>query len=918
MVVEAPAGIVTFLFTDIEGSGRLWEEQPQSMAQALARHDALARDAVAAHRGRVVKTTGDGMYAVFLEAPQAIAAALVIQAALVDPATTAGVPIRVRCGLHAGHAEERDSDYFGSTLNRAARIMAAAHGGQVLLSQAVVDLVGDRVPAQASLRDLGAVRLRDLARPEHVYQLVHAQLRQNFPALRSLESTPNNLPQQLTSFVGRARELTETRRLLAGARLLTLTGPGGIGKTRLSLQVAGDVMDAYPDGVWFVELAAIVDSTLVPKVVAQVLDVQADADVTRALCAHLKSRRVLLVLDNCEHLVNACAKLTEVLLQGAPTISILASSREPLKVQGEQTYALPPLSLAATEHGGRAPVLSDAVQLFVERARLQQAHFALTDQLLPAVTQLCARLDGIPLALELAAARVGVLPVEKITERLNDRFHLLTGGSRTALPRQQTLRALIDWSYDLLDDAEKILFSRLSVFAGGWTLDAAEAIGAKNDIAPGNVLDLLTGLVQKSLVIPDESDDRYDMLETIREYGGDRLRESGEAGTIGRRHRDYFLALSEEAEPSLDGSRDQPRWLVRLELEHDNLRAALARSINDTERNDAALRLCGALYRFWAHRGHAAEGRELCIAALAREADGTPTAVHLKALHALGLLTWRLGDVSAARTSLEEALQISRALGDRPKEASILNNLGGIAIHQADVAAAQAYLEQAVAIHRDLGNGALEARCLNNLSALAISEGHFTASEAVLERSLMLSRMTGSRTEEANAASHLGFLALRRGDHAAAQALHEQALAIAREFGVREFELEEVRRLGEVAITRHELQAARALLRDALVGNRELGNRFGIAECLDSVAGLAVELTVYAHAASLAGAADALREAIETPRGYAEREYHDMVITKCREVLGEAATATAIAAGRALPSDQASDVALAWLEVNDA
>jgi class 3 adenylate cyclase len=349
MDVDVPAEIVTFLFTDIEGSSRLWEEQPQRMAEALSQHDVLARDIVAAQHGRIVKTTGDGMYSVFSEAPQAVAAALAIQSALADPVATAGVTMRVRCGLHAGHAEERDSDYFGSTLNRAARVMGAAHGGQVLLSQAVVDLVGDRLPAHASLRDLGAVRLRDLASPEHLYQLTHAQLQQNFPALRSLESTPNNLPQQLTSFVGRVRELAEIHRLLAGARLLTLTGPGGIGKTRLSLHVAVDVLDAFPDGVWFVELAAIVDPGLVQKVVAQVLGVQtnADARVMDALCTHLKSRQLLMVLDNCEHLVDACAKLAEALLHAAPTIRILATSREPLKVAGEQTRTPTPYSFSS-------------------------------------------------------------------------------------------------------------------------------------------------------------------------------------------------------------------------------------------------------------------------------------------------------------------------------------------------------------------------------------------------------------------------------------------------------------------------------------------------------------------------------------------------------------------------------------------
>jgi Tfp pilus assembly protein PilF len=403
------------------------------------------------------------------------------------------------------------------------------------------------------------------------------------------------------------------------------------------------------------------------------------------------------------------------------------------------------------------------------------------------------------------------------------------------------------------------------------------------------------------------------MLETIRQYGRDRLLESGEEAMIGRRHRDYFLKLAEGAEPNLEGGQEQPGCLVRLELEHDNLRAALARSVNDPDCSEAGLRLCGALHRFWVHRGHAGEGREWCIAALEHMADGTPSPVHLKALHALGVLTWRLGDVGAARTSLEKALEISHTLCDREREARILNNLGGIAVHQTDVAAAQAYLERAVLIHRDLGNSTLEARCLNNLSALAISEGRFAAAEAVLERSLALSRMAGNRGEEANSMSHLGFLALRRGDHAAAQALHEQALAIARELGVREFELEEVRRLGTVAIARHDPQQARVLLYEALAGSREVGNQYEIAECLDFVAVLAAEMTAYERAASLAGAADALRQSIVTPRGYAEREHYNTVVAKCQEALGEVTNAAAIAKGRALTSDQATDAALAWL-----
>ncbi|MEO8675612.1 MAG: adenylate/guanylate cyclase domain-containing protein, partial [Casimicrobiaceae bacterium] len=443
-----PSVIVTVLFTDIEGSTRLWERDRERMAKALARHDALARTAVESHRGTVVKMTGDGMFAVFGDPVDALEATLELQLQLTDPGATDGLALRVRCGLHAGIVERRDNDWFGTPVNRAARITAVAHGCQILLSRAVVELIRDRLPAGVALRDLGSVRLRDLTSPEQVNQIVYAGLRQDFPALRSLEATPNNLPQQVTSFIGRDRELHAACELLSRARLLTLLGPGGIGKTRLSLQVAAEVLDTFPDGAWFIEFASIVDPSLVPKVIAQAFGLPEGGDTlaVRGLCEHLASRKLLLVLDNCEHLVEACARLAEAVVHSAAGVRILASSREPLNVAGEQTYSLPPLALPGADSGAENTARSEAVQLFVERARLRQPDFSVTNANAKSVAQLCARLDGIPLALELAAARVGVLAVDKIVERLDDRFRLLTGGRRTALPRQQTLRALIDWS----------------------------------------------------------------------------------------------------------------------------------------------------------------------------------------------------------------------------------------------------------------------------------------------------------------------------------------------------------------------------------------------------------------------------------------------------------------------------------------
>ena len=911
-----PSVVKTLLFTDIEGSTRLWANEPGRMRPALARHDAFLRAAVESNRGAIVKATGDGIYATFDDPLDGLNATLAIQRALADPAATSDIPLRVRCALHVGVVEHRDGDYFGTAVNRAARIMSATHGGQVLVSQSAADLLVDRLPVGIALRDLGSIRLRDLATPARVYQLVQPDLRQDFPALRSLETTPNNLPQQMTSFIGRERELAEARALLGSARLVTIVGPGGIGKTRMSLQIATDVLDAYPDGVWFIEFASIVDPGLVPKAIAQVLGLQEDANtpVVQALCAHLVSRRLLLVFDNCEHLVDTCANLAEALLRAAPDVRVLASSREALNIAGEQTYPLPPLALPDPASSVVDAARSDAGQLFVERVRLRQPAFALSERNVRVVAQICVRLDGIPLALELAAARVGVLTVETIAERLHDRFRLLTGGSRTALPRQQTLRALIDWSYDLLGATEKTFLARLSVFAGGWSLPAAEDVCSDRDVPPDAVLDLLTGLANKSLVVPDGNGPRYRMLETIRDYARDRLQERGESVAVRVRHCNYFVRFAEDAEPHLEGGEAQPAWLAQLDVEHDNLRAALGWGLEEPEAAEAALRLTGALYRFWAHRGHAYEGRQWCVAALARTVGQPGTRTRAKALHASGTLSWLLGDISGARSLLEQALALSRDLGDQMREGRVLSNLGGVAIHQADDAAAEAFLEQAVVIYRATGNRVMEARVLNNVAALAISRGRFAESEAPLERAIALSHESHNPMEEATAMSHLGYLAMRRGEFARAQELHEQALATAREFGVREFELEEVRHLGEVALAQGDVTAARAHFRNALATSKEIGGQHEIALCLEALAMLMVEASEYGIAARLCGAADTLRTTIATPRAYSEREMYDETVAHCRQALGEAAVVAAIVAGRASSSDNAVALAIAWID----
>jgi predicted ATPase/class 3 adenylate cyclase len=520
-----PEGTVTFLFTDIEGSTRLWEEHPAAMQAALARHDALLHQAFQVHSGVVFKTFGDQFCAAFATVPDALAAALTLQRALhAAPWEEVGA-LRVRTALHTGMAETRGGDYFGPALNRVARLLEAGHGGQILLSRATQELAGDRLPEDASPRDLGEHRLKDLVRPEQIFQLVVPDLPADFPPLKTLDRRANNLPYQLTSFIGREQEMAEVKQLLSVRRLVTLTGAGGCGKTRLALQVAAEILESASDGAWSVDLAPLADPALVPQAVATALGVREEPGrpLTLTLVEFLKPQDLLMILDNCEHLVAACAQLAEALLQACPTLRILATSREPLSVGGEAPYRVPSLALP---EGRQSPVLGslmqyESVRLFVDRAATVLPTFTVTEENAPAVAQVCRRLDGIPLALELAAARVKALPVQQLAARLEDRFRLLTGGSRTALPRQQTLRATMDWSYDLLSEPERALLRRLSVFHGGWTLEAAEAVCVAEGIEAEAILDLLTALVDRSLVLYEEQEEagRYRLLETVRQYG---------------------------------------------------------------------------------------------------------------------------------------------------------------------------------------------------------------------------------------------------------------------------------------------------------------------------------------------------------------------------------------------------------------
>jgi predicted ATPase/class 3 adenylate cyclase len=578
-----PTGTVTFLFTDLEGSSRLWEQYPDAMQGALARHDKILRDAIAAHGGHIVKTTGDGAHAAFATAGDAVEAAVAGQVGLRAEAWDATGPLRVRMGVHTGAAEVRDGDYYGPALNRAARLMSVAHGGQIVVSGATSELLRD---ARVELVDLGQHRLRDLGEPEQVHQVVHPELLRDFAPLRSVDAFPSNLPLQTTSFVGREDDMADVSDALGDARVVTLTGVGGVGKTRLAVQVAAEVLPSFRDGAWLVELGPLNTPDGLPEVLAAALAIQPRQGMTTAesVVDALRAKQLLVVLDNCEHVIGAAAQMVDAVMRACPEVRVLATSREGLGLRGERQMTVRSLDLAV-----------ESVQLFIDRARDAGGRFQVDDGTVSAISQVCTRLDGIPLALELAAARTRMMTPAEVATRLDERFRLLTGGSRTAVERHQTLRQAVDWSYDLLTPRERDILARLGVFAGGFTLEAAEAVVSGDGIDAIDVMDGIAQLIDKSLVAADREDgeSRYRLLETIRQYALERLEDAGAADRVRRRHAEWCAEFIEQASLGVRG-RDEVQWLARLRGELDNLRAGVtwAAEVDDA---DLALRQLGDL-----------------------------------------------------------------------------------------------------------------------------------------------------------------------------------------------------------------------------------------------------------------------------------------------------------------------------------
>jgi predicted ATPase/tRNA A-37 threonylcarbamoyl transferase component Bud32 len=686
------------------------------------------------------------------------------------------------------------------------------------------------------------------------------------------DAGPNNLPHPLTRFIGRQAQIEEVKQRLETARLVTLTGVGGIGKTRLAVEVARAALADYPDGAWLAEFAPLVDPLLVSKTVAVVFGIQEESGraIEEALVERLKHRRALLVLDNCEHLVDACARLVDGLLRACPELRVVATSREPLRVDGEALWSVPSLSVPDAQQPPPAERLTEyeATALLLDRAVLANPTFTATERNRGAILELCRQLDAIPLAIELAAARLRVLSVEQIVSKLGDRFCLLTGGARTLLPRQQTLRAAIDWSYDLLTEQERVLLRRLSVFANGWTLSAAEGVCAGGVIEQSEMLDLLTRLVDRSLVLADGQapEARYRMLETIKEYALECLRAAGESEEVQRRHAEYFLVQAEEAEPER-WSMQVAEWLGRLEEEHDNLRTALGWLLEHDAH--AHLRLATAIHNFWGLRGHLAEGRRWLEAALERSSVA-PAPVRAKALGACGFLARQQGDLAAARAYLEESSRISRATGDRLLICASSHGLGWFALEQGDLRTARAYLEESLAAGREIGNDRLVANSLMTLGEAARLQGQW----------------------------------------AEARTLYEQALALFRQVGNQAAVSVTLGNLGAVACVQDDLPVAHSCYREVLALEQAMGSKEGIACAMDGLAAVAAKRTAWEHSARLAGASEALRETIGYELEAPDRQFRDHYLAEVRAALGEEAFAAALAQGRALTLEQAVEITL--------
>jgi predicted ATPase/class 3 adenylate cyclase len=911
-----PSGNVAFLFTDIEGSTVRWDRDAASMTIAVRRHDELMRAAIAAHNGHVFKTIGDAFCAVFWNIQDGLGATLDAQRTLAAEDFSAVDGVRVRMALHIGVADERDGDYFGPTLNRVARLLAIGHGGQVLLSSVAADQVTGLVP-EATLRDMGDHRLKDLTAPEHVFQLVVPDLQADFPKLKSLSVLDNNLPLQLTSLVGREGDIADIKALLQRNRLVTLTGSGGVGKTRCALQVGAEALDGFADGVWLVDLAPLSNPTLVPNLIASVFAIEESPDqpVLAPLVAHFKNKQLLLIIDNCEHVIHEASKTADAILSGSPKVSILTTSREGLGIHGEAIYRMPSLSVPDTSKGLRAEaaLTFGAIGLFDARARAVNPRFSLTDETAPIVADVCRRLDGIPLAIELAAARVKVLSVTTLAQRLDERFKILTGGSRTALPRQQTMRALIDWSYDLLTEPEQKLFRYFSVFAGAFTLELAGAVCADASIEEFEVLDLLTSLVDKSLVNADHSDEepRYRLLESTRQYAREKLIEAGEFDSIVRRHAEAYLTFAEALDDAWDTTPDR-EWVARAEPEMDNWRAAMAWALGPGGDVSIAQRL--AVARFWQEMARA-EGRRYLRSAIEAVTPQTPRSLVAHLELAASKIDSIFGQFKSALPSAQRALAIFEELHDEVSAANARLCEGRALLFLGSIAEGEASLQTALEVlRREHGHKSIGS-ALSALGTARIMEGDIPAARALLKEAAGIYEATGALGRLPAVLSLLAEAEFRAGDAQEAASVASRGLAAYRALNSGPNMVNLLYNLAAYLTALERYDEARANAGEALLLAREEQAEADVAFTVQHLAAIMAlrpdtSQDARERAARLLGFSDERLGALDAPREYTEQLEYDKIIATLRQTLGQQRFSELMAEGKHWNEERAMAEAL--------
>jgi predicted ATPase/class 3 adenylate cyclase len=922
-MTDVPSGTVTFLFTDIEGSTKLAQEHPTEMPELLARHNAILNGSIEAHHGFVFRIVGDSFSAAFATAGYALSAALEAQRTLQNESWSPAA-IKVRMGIHTGSAQLKDDPqgqgafYEGyGTLALTQRVMSVGHGGQILLSQTTHELVKDRLSDGIELRDMGERRLKDIFRPEHIYQVAAPDLLSDFPPLTTLETSNHNLPAQLTSFIGREHEIVEARKSLSSTRILTFIGPGGTGKTRLSLQVAAEQFSEFKDGVWLIELAQLADSRYVLSTIASTFNLREVQGVglIDTITDYLRGKQSLLVLDNCEHLIETCARLSDHFLHACPKLKIITSSREALGISGEMIYRVPSLSLPREVEDLRDVgnlMNYEATRLFSERAVKANPQFTLTKENAPSVTQICKRLDGIPLAIELAAARVKLFTPQQIAERLDDRFKLLTGGSRTALPRQQTLRALIDWSYLTLNEMEQDVLRRLAVFSGGWTFEAAESVAGEMEAMDG-----LAGLVNKSLVNVEEQDgeSRYGYLETIRQYAMEKLLESGDAVNVRNLHLAHFMEVGRRAEEHF-GTVQRLMWVNRLEVEHDNIRSALGWALESEP--ESALQMVCSLAVFWLSRRYLTEGCNWCQAAITRAETLSPESPNIdqtraRAYSALAMLSINHGDHQTGQTAARKGVALARQLDDPLQLARTLNSLGMSSAFLGDQTLAFDSLHESEVLCRKFGYKDELVGVLQSLAYATLEIHGPTAAEQLqsyMEESLALYQ--GSVEPEAAVRTEgiLARLAFYRGDLPEARKHADLMLDLHREMGDQFSVTGHQSEMAHVARQIGNYEEALALYRETLPDWQKIGHRGAVAHQLECFAFIAKAQQQGERAVKLMSAAEALREASSSPRTPQERIEYDREVAGLRAGMDEKAFHLLWEEGRSMDMEQAIDFAM--------